>query len=123
MLGPSVHTLDTHFAELCAQEGVPLNEERLHGTGEYASVRLPKVSATAAAATTAGTNGGSEEASGRCSSDWLRVQVYDITEKVLLGRTAKTRCTRDGREGAALVDLLEEMYGCKAIGRARLMLS
>ena len=123
MLGPSVHTLDTHFAELCAQEGVPLNEERLHGTGEYASVRLPKVSATAAAATTAGTTSGSEEASGRCSSDWLRVQVYDITEKVLLGRTAKTRCTRDGREGAALVDLLEEMYGCKAIGRARLMLS
>ena len=49
--------------------------------------------------------------------------MYDITEKVLLGRTAKTRCTRDGREGAALVDLLEEMYGCKAIGRARLMLS
>lgn len=123
MLGPSVHTLDTHFAELCAQEGVPLNEERLHGTGEYASVRLPKVSATAAAATTAGTTCGSEEASGRCSSDWLKVQVYDITEKVLLGRTAKTRCTRDGREGAALVDLLEEMYGCKAIGRARLMLS
>ena len=43
MLGPSVHTLDTDFAELCAQEGIPLNEERLHGTGEYASVRLPKV--------------------------------------------------------------------------------
>ena len=43
MLGPSVHTLDTDFAELCAQEGIPLDEERLHGTGEYASVRLPKV--------------------------------------------------------------------------------
>ena len=56
-------------------------------------------------------------------SDWLRVQVYDITQKVLFGRTAKTRCTRDRREGAALVDLLEEMFGRKAVGRATLMLS
>ena len=53
----------------------------------------------------------------------MRVQVYDITQKVLFGHTAKTRCTRDRREGAALVDLLEEMFGRKAVGRATLMLS
>ena len=44
MLGPSVFTLQHHFAELCAQRGLPLYEEQLLGTGDHASVRRPLVS-------------------------------------------------------------------------------
>jgi len=50
-------------------------------------------------------------------------QVYDILEAVLIKRTAHTTCTRDGRPGSALVDLLEEMCEPGSIGRATLMLS
>jgi hypothetical protein len=91
MLGPSVWTLGHEFAELCAEEGCPFNEERLHGTGEYATVRLPT--------------------------------VYDIDQKILIDRTAQTNCTRDGRLGSALVDLIEQLFGPETVGRARLMLS
>ena len=52
-----------------------------------------------------------------------RPLVYDITDAVLLRRTKKFRCTRDGRTGAALVDVLEDLGGPGSIGRATMMLS
>jgi len=68
-----------------------MDEELLHGTGEYASVRRPK--------------------------------VYDINQKILIDGTSETKCTRDGRIGSALIDLLEELYGSRAVSRATMMLS
>ena len=47
--------------------------------------------------------------------------VYDINQPVLLEATASTVCSRDGRPGSALVDLLEALGG--TVGRAGLMLS
>ena len=44
MMGPSVWALGHCFAELCAEQGCPLYETRLHGTGEYAGNRRPTVS-------------------------------------------------------------------------------
>ena len=91
MMGPSVWTLMHTLADLCAELGFPFHEKRRHGTGEYASVRRPK--------------------------------VYDISDAVLLERTADVVCTRDGRPGSALVDLLEILGGPGSIGRATFMLS
>ena len=89
MLGASVDCLLGRFAQLCAERGCPIHEARVHGTGEYASERLPL--------------------------------VYDINQSVLLEATASTVCSRDGRPGSALVDLLEALGG--TVGRAKLMLS
>ena len=44
MLGPSVWALKHCLAELCAEQGCPLDEARLYGTGEHAGHRRPKVS-------------------------------------------------------------------------------
>ena len=47
MLGPTVFNLGHEFSTLCTEQGCPMDEELLHGTGEYASVRRPKASAAA----------------------------------------------------------------------------
>ena len=108
MLGPTVFNLGHEFSTLCAEQGCPMDKELLHGTGEYASVRRPKASAAASI---------------RPSADLCQMQVYDINQKILIDCTSQTKCTRDGRIGSALIDLLEEMYGSRAVGRATMMLS
>ena len=52
-----------------------------------------------------------------------RPLVYDINDAILFRRTENFRCTRDGRAGAALVDVLEDLGGPGSIGRASMMLS
>ena len=52
-----------------------------------------------------------------------RPTVYDIKQAVLLDATASAVCTRDGLQGAALVDVLEALAGPGSVGRATLMLS
>ena len=49
--------------------------------------------------------------------------VHDINDKLLLQYTMSTRCTRDGRDGAALVDVLEAKGGPGSVGKATAMLS
>ena len=54
MLGPTVFNLGHELKTLCAEQGCPMDEELLHGTGEYASVRRPKASAAASIRPSAG---------------------------------------------------------------------
>lgn len=49
--------------------------------------------------------------------------VYDIKQRILLEQTGQWKCSRDGRPGAALVDVLESLGGAGSVGRATLMLS
>lgn len=55
--------------------------------------------------------------------DPRRPNVYDILQRVLLDATANTTCSRDGRLGAALVDVLEVRGGGGSVGPATVMLS
>ena len=47
MLAPSVYTLGHSFKDLCASHGCPLDQERMHGEGDFAGRRLPKVECAA----------------------------------------------------------------------------
>ena len=62
MLGPTVFKLGHEFSTLCTAQGCPMDEELLHGTGEYASVRRPKASAAASIRPSA------DSVNGRCTT-------------------------------------------------------
>ena len=66
MLGPTVFNLGHEFSTLCAEQGCPMDEELLHGTGEYASVRRPKASAAASIRPSA------DSVNGRCTTSTRR---------------------------------------------------
>ena len=96
LLGLSVWAMKHSFAQLYAEHGFPISEERC--------LPSPKVDRE-----------GNEAV--------RRPMLNDIKQSVLLEYTHNHMCSRDGQGGCALIDLLEQRDGAECVGAANLMIS